>query len=117
MIQSEIMNMRNLAVIIYKEDNLYIAECPEIGTVDQGETIEAAFEGLKIATQLYLESFPMPEISLRFMTNMEVTMFTAWRNLFGLFKDDRYFDEVLDIIQAERDSLGDEDLDPEFYQS
>ena len=40
-----------------------------------------------------------------------------WKNLFGLFKDDRYFDEVLDIIQAERDSLGDEDLDPEFYQS
>ena len=40
-----------------------------------------------------------------------------WKNLFGLFKDDRYFDEVLDIIQAERDSLGDEELDPEFYQS
>ena len=40
-----------------------------------------------------------------------------WKNLFGLFKDDRYFDEVIDIIQAERDSLGDEELDPEFYQS
>ena len=40
-----------------------------------------------------------------------------WKNLFGLFKDDRYFDEVLDIIQAERNSLGDEELDPEFYQS
>ena len=40
-----------------------------------------------------------------------------WKNLFGLFKDDHYFDEVIDIIQAERDSLGDEELDPEFYQS
>ena len=40
-----------------------------------------------------------------------------WKNLFGLFKDDRYFDEVIAIIQAERDSLGDEELDPEFYQS
>ena len=42
MIQGEIMKTRNLAVIIYKEDDLYIAECPEVGTVDQGETIEAA---------------------------------------------------------------------------
>ncbi len=63
MVQGEIMKTRNLAVIIYKEDDLYIAECPEVGTVDQGETIEAAIEGLKIATQLYLESFPMSEIS------------------------------------------------------
>ena len=72
MIQGEIMKTRNLAVIIYKEDDLYIAECPEVGTVDQGETIEAAIEGLKIATQLYLESFPMPETSPRFVTNIEV---------------------------------------------
>ena len=40
-----------------------------------------------------------------------------WKNLFGLFKDDRYFEEVLDIIQAERDAFGDEDLDPGFYLS
>ena len=40
-----------------------------------------------------------------------------WKRLFGLFKDDCYFGEVLDIIQAERNSFGDEDLDPEFYLS
>lgn len=76
MIQSEIVDIRNLAVIIYREDDLYIAECPEVGTVDQGETIEAAIEGLKISTQLYLESFPMPEISHRFMMNIEASMLT-----------------------------------------
>ena len=76
MIQGEIMKTRNLAVIIYKEDDLYIAECPEVGTVDQGETIEAAIEGLKIATQLYLESFPMPEISPRFIMNIETSTIT-----------------------------------------
>ena len=26
---------------------MYIAECPEVGTVDQGETIEQAVAGLK----------------------------------------------------------------------
>ena len=38
---------------------MYIAECSEIGTVDQGETIEKAIaglkKGLKKATRLYLE--------------------------------------------------------------
>ena len=70
------MNMRNLVVIIYKEDDLYIAECPEVGTVDQGETIEAAITGLKIATQLYLELFPMSEISPRFIMNIEASKLT-----------------------------------------
>ena len=38
------MKTRNLSVIIYKEDGLYIAECPEVETVDQGATIEAAID-------------------------------------------------------------------------
>ncbi|UZO78273.1 hypothetical protein M8120_10550 [Microcystis aeruginosa str. Chao 1910] len=33
------MKNRIFTVILYKEDNMYIAECPEVGTVDQGETI------------------------------------------------------------------------------
>jgi len=48
------MRTRSLTAIVYKEDDLYIAECPEIGTVDQGETIEQAIAGLSEATQLYL---------------------------------------------------------------
>lgn len=53
------MQTRNLTAIIYKEDDMYIAECPEIGTVDQGETIEEAVSNLQTATQLYLEEFPV----------------------------------------------------------
>ena len=41
--------------LIHKEENLYIAECPEVGSVSQGRTIEQALENLKEATQLYLE--------------------------------------------------------------
>jgi len=29
-----------LAAIIHKEEDMYVAECPEIGTVSQGKTIE-----------------------------------------------------------------------------
>ena len=69
----KIMKSRSFTVIIYKEDDMYIAECPEVGTVDQGETIEQAITGLKEATRLYLEEFPLPEISPRYVTSIEVT--------------------------------------------
>jgi predicted RNase H-like HicB family nuclease len=51
------MKNRTFTVLLYKEDNMYIAECPEVGTVDQGETIEQAMAGLKEATRLYLVEF------------------------------------------------------------
>ncbi|MEA5619287.1 type II toxin-antitoxin system HicB family antitoxin [Cronbergia sp. UHCC 0137] len=60
------MKNRIFTVILYKEDDVYIAECPEVGTVDQGETIEQAIAGLKEATRLYLEEFPLPETSPSF---------------------------------------------------
>ncbi|MFN6464350.1 MAG: type II toxin-antitoxin system HicB family antitoxin [Nostoc sp. DedVER02] len=52
------MKTRSFTVLIYKEDDMYIAECPEVGTVDRGETIKQAITSLREATQLYLEEFP-----------------------------------------------------------
>jgi predicted RNase H-like HicB family nuclease len=49
------MKTKTLTAIIHKEEDMYVAECPEIGTVDQGETIEEAIANLKEATRLYLE--------------------------------------------------------------
>ena len=46
-----------LTAIIHKEEDMYIAECPEVGTVSQGKTIEEALKNLKEATELYLEEF------------------------------------------------------------
>jgi predicted RNase H-like HicB family nuclease len=64
---------RSFTVIVYKEEDMYIAECLEVGTVDQGETIEQAIAGLKEATQLYLEEFPLPKTSPRYVTSIEVS--------------------------------------------
>ncbi len=61
-----------LTAILYWEEDLYVAECPELGTASQGETIEEALANLKEATELYLEEFPMPKISPRFVTTFEV---------------------------------------------
>ncbi|MCI0450342.1 MAG: type II toxin-antitoxin system HicB family antitoxin [Chlorobi bacterium] len=53
------MEKHTFSAIIHKEDDLYVAECPEVGTVSQGNTIEEAVENLREATELYLEEFPL----------------------------------------------------------
>ncbi|MBI2676260.1 MAG: type II toxin-antitoxin system HicB family antitoxin [Candidatus Aenigmarchaeota archaeon] len=53
--------MKTLTAIIFKEEDMYIAKCPEVGTVSQGITIEEAVKNLKEATELYLEEFPLAE--------------------------------------------------------
>lgn len=52
------MTTKTLTAIIHKEDDIYVAECTEIGTVSQGYSIEEAVANLKEATELYLEEIP-----------------------------------------------------------
>ncbi len=40
---------------IWKEHNVFIAECPELGTSSSGKTIKSARLNLKEATRLFLE--------------------------------------------------------------
>lgn len=53
------MEERTFTVILKKEEDVYIAECPEVGTFSQGNTIDEAVENIKEATELYLEEFPL----------------------------------------------------------
>jgi predicted RNase H-like HicB family nuclease len=63
---------RTFTAVLYREEDIYVAECPEVGTASQGETIEEALANLKEATELYLEEFPIPETSPRLITTFEV---------------------------------------------
>jgi predicted RNase H-like HicB family nuclease len=49
---------RTVTAILKKEGDLYVAECPEVGTVSQGWTRDEAVANLKEATDLFLEEFP-----------------------------------------------------------
>ena len=49
--------MRTFTAIIEKEEDMYVAKCPEVGTVSQGHTIDEVIANLKEATTLYLEEF------------------------------------------------------------
>jgi predicted RNase H-like HicB family nuclease len=66
-----IMTIQTFTAVIHKETDLYVAECPEVGTASQGPTIEEAISNLKEATELYLEEFPKPMINRTIMTTFE----------------------------------------------
>ena len=68
------MQVRVLAAIIRKEEDIYVAECPEVGTVSQGYTIKEAIANLKEATELYLEEFPITEVSYPLLTTFKVAI-------------------------------------------
>ena len=58
--------------IIQKEAEMYIAKCPDLGTISQGKTIAAAVANLKEATKLYLEEFPLKKKVHPIFTTFEV---------------------------------------------
>jgi predicted RNase H-like HicB family nuclease len=68
---------RTFTAILHKEGGLYVAECPEIGTVSQGPSLEEAVANLREATELYLEEFPLPEGERSLLTTFEVAVGTA----------------------------------------
>jgi predicted RNase H-like HicB family nuclease len=67
------MAVRTFTAVVHKEDDLYVADCPEVGTVSQGHTVEEAIANLKEATELYLEEFPLPDSSRPLLTSFEAT--------------------------------------------
>ncbi len=56
------MPVRTFTAVVHREEDLYVAECPELGTVSQGASPEEAVANLKEATELYLEEFPLPNV-------------------------------------------------------
>ena len=66
------IKMETFTAVIKKEENIYVAECPEVGTVSQGKDMDEAIENLKEATELYLEEFPLKKKSKTLMTTFEV---------------------------------------------
>ncbi len=65
------MTKHMLSAVIHKEDDLYVAQCPEAGTVSQGSSIDEAIANLREATELYLEEFPLPDLGRPLLTTFE----------------------------------------------
>ena len=68
------MRTKTFTAILHKEEDLYVAECPEVGTVSQGHTIKKAITNLKESTELYLEEFPLPNIDRSILLHLRSLM-------------------------------------------
>jgi predicted RNase H-like HicB family nuclease len=68
------MTTKTFTAVLHKEEDMYVAECPEIGSVSQGYTVEEALANLREATELYLEEFPIPEVERPILTTFEVAL-------------------------------------------
>ena len=70
---------RQLTAIIEREDNAYVALCPELDIASQGATVEIARTNLIEALELFFESADPTEIARRlhsevFITRVEVAV-------------------------------------------
>lgn len=65
------MQTHTFTAVLHWEGDLYVAECPEVGTVSQGGTIDEALANLKEATELYLEEFPHPDSERPWVTTFQ----------------------------------------------
>lgn len=70
-------NIKNFTAIIEKEDDTYVALCPELDIASQGDTVEEAKANLHEAIELFFEHASNTEIEYRlksdiFITNMQI---------------------------------------------
>jgi predicted RNase H-like HicB family nuclease len=68
---------RQLTAIIEREDDAYVALCPELDVASQGDTVESARKNLIEALELFFESADTTEVARRlhgevFVTRVEV---------------------------------------------
>ena len=68
------MAVITLSAVLHKEEDLYVAECPQVGTVSQGATIEEATANLKEATELDLIEFPLPSVGKPLLTTFDAAV-------------------------------------------
>lgn len=70
---------RKLTAIIEREDDMYVALCPELDIASQGNSIESARDNLQEAIELFFETASPEETKERlhgeiFITQVEVAI-------------------------------------------
>ena len=65
--------IKQLTAIIEKEDDGYVALCPEVDVASQGDTVDEARKNLKEALELFFEMASPEEINSRLHNEVYVT--------------------------------------------
>lgn len=64
---------RQFTAIIEREDDMYVAHCPELDIASQGYSVEEANANLREAIELFFESASEHEISERLQSEFYIT--------------------------------------------
>lgn len=64
---------RNLTAIIEREDDVFVALCPEVDVASQGSTVDEARKNLKEALELFFETASPEEIKERLHDEVYIT--------------------------------------------
>ena len=51
----QVSNTLELSAVVWREDGIYVALCPELDVASQGKSVEEALRNLKEALELYLD--------------------------------------------------------------
>ena len=51
----QVPNTLELSAVVWREEGIYVALCPEFDVASQGKSVEEALRNLKEALELYLE--------------------------------------------------------------
>lgn len=67
--------IEHLTAIIEREDDGYVALCPELDIASQGDTVENASSNLREALTLFFETASPSEVKERLRTEVYITHF------------------------------------------
>lgn len=70
--------MSSFMVSIIKENNFFVARCPDLGVTSQGETLEEAQANIKEAIELYIESFGIEDLPVETSRPLWTTVEVAY---------------------------------------
>ncbi len=71
------MKTLQLTALLEREDDGYVALCPELDVASQGDTVEEARANLKEAVELFLETAPREELERRYHAEVFISRFEA----------------------------------------
>jgi predicted RNase H-like HicB family nuclease len=63
--------------VLEKEDDGFVALCPELDVASQGETVESSLANLREAVELFLQCASPEEVKSRLHSEVFVTRFEA----------------------------------------
>ena len=69
----EMQNIQQFTAIIEREDDQYVALCPELDIASQGDSVEEARKNLKEALELFFETASEQEIKNRYHNEVFIT--------------------------------------------